>query len=250
MSHHVFTAESGRRLGITGLGEPVSTQVVVLCHAAGSAAGFDPDPVASVASAARIIAIDRPGYGASDHYEGEPQLDQWVRDAADYLDRVPDGSEHASGVDVEVVGAVGIGYGCFFAAALAAADPDRVRRLALVAPPRPLHRDTEMTDPAMVVVGDIDPATGLLDRRDAALAAADGYGASADHLLLADAGWAARVHQVRVPATLFVPSDPDGAAGGRWWRRHLRQSERRDASGSGVAMVREVWAEALHTFAG
>ena len=248
MSHHVFETLGGRRLGVTGHGEPIAARVVILCHTAPGSGDFDPDPVASVAAGLRIIAIDRPGYGASDRYAGEPTVEQWVDDVAEYIDRIHPVSEESTGIDVRVVGAIGIGHGCFFAAALAAAHPEEVPHLVLVAPPLPLHRSDPQLDPALVAEGRIDPMSGLLDRRQSAVAAAGGYGAAADHLLLADAGWGHRIHGARVRADLYVGDSPDDAAASRWWLRHLRDGRVHPGFGTGVAMVGAIWASALDAF--
>jgi len=250
VTHHVFQTGEGRRLGITGLGEPLATQVVVLCHTAPGSSGFDPDPVASVASKLRIVGIDRPGYGASDRYVGEPRLDQWTDDVGEYVGRIEPMAEHSTGIDVHVVGAIGIGHGCFFAAALAAAHPDTIRHLVLVAPTLPLHRSDPQLDPALAADGRIDPMSGLLDRRQPALDAADGYGAAADHLLLADAGWSHRVHAARARADLYVGDSPDDATAARWWSRHLRHGAVHHGFGTGIGMVSAVWASALDSFEG
>lgn len=246
MTHHAVEARDGRRLGITGLGEPAATRAAVLCHTAPGSSDFDPDPIATERSGLHIVAIDRPGYGASDRYQGEPQLDQWIGDVADYLDGIAPRSEHSSGVEVDVVGAIGIGYGCFYAAALAVADPGRIRRLALVAPPVPMHRSDPPWDPALTVDRPIDPMSGLLDRRQSAIDAADGYGIGADQILLADPGWGARVrHAATAEAVVFVGDSPEDAAAARWWHRHLHGAAIRHGTGTGVAMVRDAWGEAL-----
>jgi pimeloyl-ACP methyl ester carboxylesterase len=248
MTHHVFESSQGRRLGITGHGEPLGTRVVILCPTAPGSGEFDPDPVASVASQLRIIAIDRPGYGASDRYVGEPRLARWTDDVGEYVDRIEPLSEHSTGVDVRVVGAVGIGYGCFFAAALAAAHPEAIPHLVLVAPPAPLRRSDPQWDPALSVDGRIDPMSGLLDRRQLAIDAAESHGAAADHLLLADAGWGHRIHGVRASADLYTGDSPDDAAAARWWNRHLQDGVVHHGFGTGVRMVSAVWASALDEF--
>jgi pimeloyl-ACP methyl ester carboxylesterase len=103
--------------------------VVVFCHSAPGACGFDPDPAATQAKNVRLLSIDRPGYGRSDPVASG----QWatVAFAADDLAAVLDS------LHVERVGVVGWSAGGRVALALAARRPDLVSRLVVVATPAP-----------------------------------------------------------------------------------------------------------------
>ena len=103
--------------------------VVVFCHSAPGACGFDPDPAATQAKNVRLLSIDRPGYGRSDPVASG----QWatVASAADDLAAVLDS------LHVERVGVVGWSAGGRVALALAARRPDLVSRLVVVATPAP-----------------------------------------------------------------------------------------------------------------
>jgi pimeloyl-ACP methyl ester carboxylesterase len=103
--------------------------VVVFCHSAPGACGFDPDPAATQARNVRLLSIDRPGYGRSDPVASG----QWatVASAADDLAAVLDS------LHVERVGVVGWSAGGRVALALAARRPDLVSRLVVVATPAP-----------------------------------------------------------------------------------------------------------------
>lgn len=240
-----FEAASGHRLGISGHGEPLSTRVAVLCHSAPGTGAIDPDPVASTASGLRIIGVDRPGYGASDRYDGEPDVDAWVTDVRDYLSRLDPISRRSAGVDIEVCGVVGVGYGAFFAAALAAAHPG-CPRLVVLDPPVPPLRSEALDDPVLHGLGSVDPMTGAADRQQAALDEADSDGAAADHLVLADVGWAHRVRSARVTTDLVgVPDDPGTA----WWRRHLHRPAAHDLAAGGLPGLAEGWRIALAALA-
>src|SRR5215218_10576019 len=122
---------STRRAWLTGTGATRSTEeaVVVLCHSAPGAGGFDPDPVVTQARNVRLLSIDRPGYGRSDPVGAG----QWatVASAADDLAAVLDS------LHVERVGVVGWSAGGRVALALAAQRPDLVDRLVVVATPAP-----------------------------------------------------------------------------------------------------------------
>jgi pimeloyl-ACP methyl ester carboxylesterase len=244
MTHLAFETESGRTLGITGIGEPMSTRVAVLCHAAPGAGSIDPDPVVSSRSGLRIIGIDRPGYGASDRYDGEPDVGQWVDDVADYLARLDPTSERSAGVEIELVGVIGIGYGAFFAAALAASAAVRLPRLVVLQPSAPLYRSDALDDPSLRDPEGVDPLTGLLDRVDVA-PDADSYGATADHLVLADAGWAHRVRAARVATDLIGVAD-DATA---WWRRHLHRPKLHELAEGGLPGLSAGWSIALEVLA-
>lgn len=246
MTHMTFEAASGHRLGISGIGEPASTRVAVLCHAAPGTGAIDPDPIASNASGLRIIGIDRPGYGGSERYEGEPDLDVWMADVLDYLSILDPSAERASGVDIELTGIIGIGYGAFYAAALAA-SPLNAPRLVLLEPSEPLLRSEDLDDPTQRDLDAVDPMSGAVDRQHPAFEEADSYGAAADHLLLADSGWARRVRAVRVPTTVIgVPDDAATA----WWRRHLHQPRTIDLPEGGLPGLAFGWGTALTVLAG
>jgi pimeloyl-ACP methyl ester carboxylesterase len=245
MTHLAFETASGRTLGITGLGEPLSTRIVVLCHAAPGAGSIDPDPVVSVRSGLRIIGIDRPGYGASDRYDDEPELGQWIADVADYLGRLDPTSEQSAGVEIELAGVVGIGYGAFFAAALAASTGVPVPRLVVLQPSAPLLRSDALDDASLRDPEGVDPMTGLLDRVGAA-DDADSYGATADHLLLADAGWGRRVRAGRVATDLIGVAADEGTA---WWRRHLHRPRLHELAAGGLPGLSAGWTIALELLA-
>jgi pimeloyl-ACP methyl ester carboxylesterase len=240
MTHMAYQVGSGRRLGISGLGEPASSRVVVLCHSAPGTGSVDPDPTASADSKLRIIGIDRPGYGAS-----EPRLEDWIGDVDDYLTRLEPTSERASGVDVVLGGVIGIGYGAFYAAALATAYP-QLSRLVVVQPAAPLRRSEALDDPSFRDLDATDPMTGEASRQEVALEQAGGDGEAADHLLLADAGWGRRVRQARVPTDLVGARDDPGTA---WWRRHLHRPHVHPLAASGLPGLAEGWRVALDLLA-
>lgn len=82
---------------------------------------------AARAAGVRLISPDRPGIGGSDPQPGRTMLD-WADDVADMLDQL--GVEHFS--------AMGWSMGGQYAAALAWALPNRVKRVAIIAGALPL----------------------------------------------------------------------------------------------------------------
>ncbi len=245
MTHFAFELRSGRHLGVSGLGEPLATRVVVLCHPAGAGGAFDPDPAASVASGLRIIGIDRPGYGATDPYPGEPDVRVWVDDVREYLQRIGPSSVESTGVRLGIAGVIGVGYGAFAAAALAASRPPLIDRLVLLEPAAPAAGQWT-DDPALETSGRNTDA-GLLDRTDAALTHAAAAGLAADVALFGDGEWAEVLSRVTVPVDLIAAA---GSPGAEWWRSHLAVSDVHTTAASGLTGLADGWPAALDLLAG
>jgi pimeloyl-ACP methyl ester carboxylesterase len=139
MANLTFTLRSGRRLGVTTLGDPYAEKIVVLCHAAPGSSAFDPDPDVSSSRDVHIVAIDRPGYGSSDPWPpGEwPSITHAADDIAEYL-RAMTVTEGQIGIHrPRTVGVAGWSAGGRVALALAARHPEMVDRVAVVATPAP-----------------------------------------------------------------------------------------------------------------
>ena len=117
----------GRAVGYAQYGTPDGA-VVVNAHG-GLACRLDVAAADGAARAAgvRLISLDRPGIGGSDPQPGRTLLD-WTRDVADMLDQL----------GVERFSAMGWSMGGQYAAALAWALPQRVKRVAIVAGALPL----------------------------------------------------------------------------------------------------------------
>ncbi|WP_372700016.1 alpha/beta fold hydrolase [Arthrobacter sp. JSM 101049] len=122
----VFRTSSGRRVGVHEH-DHGTRRTVVLCHPTGGSGAVDPDPALSAARGIRLLAVDRPGYGRSDPLAraDDSAVEQAAADLAEVLDAR----------DAREVGLVGWGEGGWTAAALAAARPELVYRLVLVATP-------------------------------------------------------------------------------------------------------------------
>ena len=142
MDTFTFELASGRTIGVTEFGDRAADRVVVLAHPAPGSSFFDPDPIVTGNHRVRVIAVDRPGCGASSLASDEaPTVHGAAADIAEYLASVGIGDEDdagssSSGVQ-RTVGAVGWSAGGRVALALAAAHPNLVDRVAVVATPAP-----------------------------------------------------------------------------------------------------------------
>jgi pimeloyl-ACP methyl ester carboxylesterase len=128
MSMTTIRLRDGRAAGLHRIAEG-HARTIVLCHAAPGSGAFDPDPAETARRDVTLLAVDRPGYGASDPpRDGEPG---GVGDAADDLAEVLDG------LGTGPVGVAGWSAGGRVALALAARRPDLVHRVAVIATPAP-----------------------------------------------------------------------------------------------------------------
>ncbi|MEO7016177.1 MAG: alpha/beta fold hydrolase [Leifsonia sp.] len=139
MANLTFTLESGRKIGITSLGDPAAERIVVLCHSTPGSSVFDPEPTVSSRSGVHILSVDRPGYGSSDPLPSGvwPSIPRAAEDIAEYL-RAMEREESVLGVvRPRSIGIGGWSAGGRVALALAARHPDLVDRVAIIATPAP-----------------------------------------------------------------------------------------------------------------
>ena len=138
MANISFTLASGRRVGVSTLGDADAERVVVFCHSAPGSSIFDPDPLVTNTRNVHILALDRPGYGSSDPLPaGEwPSIRRYADDIAEYL-RFLRRDEGSIGVQPGPVGIAGWSAGGRVALAVAARHPELVDRVAIVATPAP-----------------------------------------------------------------------------------------------------------------
>src|SRR3954465_8036792 len=86
VADRLVTMRDGRGLGLTAFGDPAVERVVVLCHPAPGAGGFDPDPAVTSAWGVHVVSVDRPGYGSSTalpDYQ-RPSVNAWADDLSEY----------------------------------------------------------------------------------------------------------------------------------------------------------------------
>jgi pimeloyl-ACP methyl ester carboxylesterase len=179
MANIQYELLSGRKLGITGMGNPKASRIIVFSHSAPGSSRFDPDPVASTSRDVQILAFDRPGYGSSDPLPAGrwPSIAQAADDIAEYLHSVAVIAQNLGG-DIPAVGAVGWSAGGRVALALAARHPALVDRVAVVATPAP-DREVQWIDPERAAIAArlgtltpddaIEQFTGMLMTRIGAL---------------------------------------------------------------------------------
>ncbi|MFF1634639.1 alpha/beta fold hydrolase [Leifsonia sp. NPDC058248] len=139
MANLMFTLASGRAIGVTATGNPAAERIVVFCHPAPGSSMFDPDPTVSSTRDVHIVAIDRPGYGASEPLAPGtwPSIPRYADDIAEYL-RAISRDETELGVGrPRSVGIVGWSAGGRVALAFAARHPELTERVAIVATPAP-----------------------------------------------------------------------------------------------------------------
>jgi pimeloyl-ACP methyl ester carboxylesterase len=129
MQPDIVTLESGRRVGVYHAGNREAGRTVVYSHCAPGSGAFDPDPVETARHDVHLLALDRPGYGASDPVGPG----QWstIANAAEDIAKV------LRGLGSGPVGVAGWSAGGRIALALAANHPDLVDRVALIGSPAP-----------------------------------------------------------------------------------------------------------------
>ncbi|MFF1572579.1 alpha/beta fold hydrolase [Leifsonia sp. NPDC058292] len=185
MANLTFTLESGRKVGITTLGDPIAERMLVFCHSAPGSSAFDPDPDVSSRRDVHIVAFDRPGYGSSDPLPfGEwPSIPRLADDIAEYL-RAMNRDESEIGISrPRTIGIAGWSAGGRVALAFAARHPDMVDRVAIVGTPAPDEHVrwidpqlTEMSNHLATLPADqaLEQLTGMLQpQADAVLGAAE-----------------------------------------------------------------------------
>lgn len=136
MSERQVELATGRRIGITALGDPGASRWVLFCHPAPGCGGFDPDPLVTQKCNLDFISIDRPGYGASDPWVVPPQPSpqRWVLDVQEFLARCRRDAESIGHDAYRDLAVLGWREGCIFAAALASALSEQVSAVVFVEP--------------------------------------------------------------------------------------------------------------------
>jgi pimeloyl-ACP methyl ester carboxylesterase len=139
VADRLVTLHDGRRLGLTAFGDPAVERVVVLCHPAPGASGFDPDPEVTSGWGVHVVSVDRPGYGASSPLPDarRPTIGGWADDLAEYIELVIQQARETGRTPLHRIGVVGWSAGGRVALALAARHPGLVDRVAVVATPAP-----------------------------------------------------------------------------------------------------------------
>ncbi|MDR6971671.1 alpha/beta hydrolase [Leifsonia shinshuensis] len=155
MADRTFALRSGRAVGVSTFGDPDAERLVVFCHAAPGSSVFDPDPDASAERHAHIVAIDRPGYGASEPWPlgSWPSITQAADDIAEYIRSVVVAETVIGVTRPRTVGVVGWSAGGRVALAVAARHPHLVDRVAIVGTPAP-NEAVPWIDPKLQALSD------------------------------------------------------------------------------------------------
>ena len=215
MAGRLVQLPGGRAVGVTGFGDALAQRTVVMCHPMPGGSGFDPDPTVSTHWGARVVGLDRPGYGASDAWrDGErPSFATHADDIAVYLSEIESSTSRIAGWEIGPFGAVGWGLGGYAALALAARHPHLIDRVALIDVPSParLSDTDDPTPPFGVTDLGISPAehafesTAVGQRLRRMLDAAATQGATgvlADREAAADRDWRDRLREIRADVLL------------------------------------------------
>lgn len=138
-SSAVLKLSDGRTLGYDEVGDPQGTPVLYLHGTPDSRLARHPDDSLCVDAGVRLLAVDRPGYGASSPPEaGEPPLDTGRRLASDLV-------ELLDALDIETAALLAWSGGALAALTVAASAglSERLRELVLVAGvvPREAYED-------------------------------------------------------------------------------------------------------------
>jgi len=157
MSEHRIELKDGRTLAVSETGDRESDRAVVLCHPAPGSRVLDPDPAATSAAGVRLITLDRPGYGQSSPLAAGtvPAIPTFAGDVVAALDHL----------GVDDVAAAGWSAGGRIALALAAAQPERVRAVAVLATPAPHEAVPWIPDEHVAMLESLRPDLGSATAR-------------------------------------------------------------------------------------
>jgi pimeloyl-ACP methyl ester carboxylesterase len=122
---HILSRDDGRRVAWAEWGDPQGEPVLFLHRNPGSRL-FDPDPTATAHAGARLITIDRPGYGRTDPVD-DPTRSAVASDLAAVV----------GDIGVDDVAVIGWSGGGMFALEAAATLGSLLRSLSLVCTPAP-----------------------------------------------------------------------------------------------------------------
>jgi pimeloyl-ACP methyl ester carboxylesterase len=273
MAHHLTTLRSGDVLGLSAAGDPLSERLVLLCLPTPGGGMFDPDPTVTSRWGVHLVALDRPGYGATpvpDAHAAEAgaSIQRRADELAAYLSAAHDDAEQTQAAAYGTAGVVGWGTGGMVALSLAARHPQLVDRVAVFQTPAPCTAaaggdgdagDEPAPTPAppygLELLG-VSPGDRLLERLglrnrlqrmlDEA-AAQGGAGAQLDRAALADSSWADELGAIRADVELIYADDATGASidDGHWYRDRIPSSAVvRVSSGGALALVTQ-WSRIL-----
>jgi pimeloyl-ACP methyl ester carboxylesterase len=279
-----FQLSDGRRIGVSLVGEPTATRLVVMCLPTPGAGSFDPVPAVTSRHPVRLMYVDRPGYGGSDGLpkEIEPTIERFADDIAEYLRHVIDTARGVTGLELGPVAVVGWSFGGPVAIALAARHPELVDSLVIVGAPRPKRlrhgeRYSPVTElrrkgversrgsltasleeeglPTLEALGvDIDDAdahglgtAGRLQHMIDAAWLQGAAGVASDRSAVANETWLGGFDQLKSPALLLYASDDPvaGLSDAKWYARHLPNGTVTETCSAGRLAIISEWGRIL-----
>ncbi|HEY4266988.1 MAG TPA: alpha/beta hydrolase [Galbitalea sp.] len=286
MTDTQFELASGRKIGVSGYGDPTSNRIVLFCNPTAAAGAYNPDPVVTTRHNVHVIVIDRPGYGGSDPWDdaSHPTVQASADDMTEYVTMCGI-AERASNGEL-TVGAVGWGWGGATAISFAAAHPTFISRVAVVGLVRPARArrgeksasaaellrlrfissvagaarsvddqlgsglaalGVDRDDPDLAQLGSVGQTERLV-----AAAADDRCGIAFDRLAARDTTWADRSKELQAKC-FFVYGDKDcvaTTADANWYERQIPHSTVVHVVESGRLVIIPTWDAILHHVAG
>ncbi|CAN5129168.1 hypothetical protein BH09ACT2_BH09ACT2_09930 [soil metagenome] len=255
MTNKLYDLRSGRHIGVSLSGDPFSERIVAFFHPEGASGPFDPGPRTTRDSEVQIVAVDRPGYGASDPLpEGvRPTVESFADDLAEYARNR--GLVHPTHADRPraSMSAVGWGFGGAIALSLAARHPELVRNVVTVGLREPArlaeHLDLPLPAAAAeeIAAPDRDWASSGLENRLHRLKDASALGQAYDRRAAVDVSWASTLSNVVAHTTLIYGDLDDTATreDGSWYRHRIPGSRIAIVRDAGTAAIARVWRQIL-----
>ncbi|WP_416278757.1 alpha/beta fold hydrolase [Mycetocola zhadangensis] len=256
-----MTLRSQRRISISAAGDPLAPRLVLLFHPTPGAGPFDPDPTITARSSVHLLAIDRPGYGASPAPSEPRTVQHEADDVAEFVRQSDDIARSSGARAFGTVGVVGWGTGGIIALSLAARHPDLVDRVAVVNTPTPRAgkagtgaKMLPLFARSSLSIQDDDPALatrqGLGNRLDRMLgeAALQGSaGVDADRTMLTDRSWAQQLDRITANVRLIYGDDDRTTSilDGHWYRRRISASRSVRVPGQGPLTIAACWSRIL-----
>jgi pimeloyl-ACP methyl ester carboxylesterase len=232
----------------------------LLFHPTPGAGPFDPNPTITARSGVHLLAIDRPGYGASPAPSEPRTVQHEADDVAEFVRQSDDIARSSGARAFGTVGVVGWGTGGMIALSLAARHPDLVDRVAVVNTPTPRAGKSAIgakmlppfTRSSLFITDDPALATrrGLGNRVDRMLveAALQGSaGVDADRTMLTDRSWAQQLERITAEVRLIYGDDDRATSiiDGHWYRRHISGSRSVRVPGQGPLTIAACWSRIL-----
>ena len=128
ISDKVISLRDGRKLGYAEYGDPDGKPILFFHGLPGSRRQRHPDDSIATELGARIIAIDRPGYGLSDFQRGRKLLD-WPNDVAQLADAL----------NIDQFSAIGVSGGGPYLLACAYKMPERITSATVISGMGPIN---------------------------------------------------------------------------------------------------------------